>query len=143
MILDGSSTPTDTVGLAVSGADNVAIKGLQVLNFPVHGITLSSGATNCTIGGINGTPGGACSGDCNLISGTGELGNNEGVRIDDGASSNTIGGDSPTERNIISGNKDQGVAIVGSGTVSNAVSGNYIGTDVSGTASISSTTSIG
>jgi parallel beta-helix repeat protein len=172
VILDGSSTPTDTGGLSVSGADNVTIKGLQVLNFPIHGITLSSGATNCTIGGINVTPGGACSGDCNLISGngsigillkgsgttsntvsgnyigtdvsgTGELGNNEGVRIDDGASSNTIGGDTPGERNIISGNKYQGVAIVGSGTVSNTVSGNYIGTDVSGTAVISSTASKG
>jgi parallel beta-helix repeat protein len=172
VILDGSSTPTDTVGLAVSGADNVAIKGLQVLNFPVHGITLSNGATNCTIGGINGSPGGACSGDCNLISGsssigvllkgsgtmsntvsgnyigtdvsgTGELGNNEGVRIDDGASGNVIGGDTPGERNIISGNKTQGVAIDGSGTVSNTVSGNYIGTDVSGTAIISSTASKG
>jgi parallel beta-helix repeat protein len=172
VILNGSSTPTYTVGLAVSGADNVAIKGLQVLNFPVHGITLSNGATNCTIGGINGTPGGACSGDCNLISGNGsigvsiqgsgttsntvsgnyvgtdasgteELGNNEGVKIDDGASGNVIGGDTPGERNIISGNKYQGVAIDGSGTASNTVSGNYIGTDVSGTVIISSTASKG
>jgi hypothetical protein len=172
VILDGSSTPTYTVGLVVSSASGVTIKGLQILNFPVHGVNLRNGATNNTIGGINGSPGGACSGDCNLISGNGGigillsgsgtmsntvsgnyvgtdiggtegLGNYEGVRIDDGASGNVIGGDMPGKRNLISGNRDQGVSIHGSGTTSNTVSGNYIGTDVNGTAIISSTASKG
>ena len=53
---------------------------------------------------------------------------------------NLIGGDTPGERNLISGNgtggPDGGVTIQGPGTMSNTVSGNYVGTDASGTAAI-------
>ena len=59
-----------------------------------------------------------------------------GVQIGNGASYNLIGGDTAGERNLISGNVDNGVYIEGSGTTSNTVSGNYIGTDVNGTAAI-------
>jgi len=41
-----------------------------------------------------------------------------------------------TERNITSGNDVHGVVIVNPGTNNNVVSGNYIGTDVSGTANL-------
>ncbi|NIN66028.1 MAG: right-handed parallel beta-helix repeat-containing protein, partial [Anaerolineae bacterium] len=62
-----------------------------------------------------------------------DLGNgNHGVFIFGGAQANVIGGDTPGERNIISGNEYDGVLISGSGTTSNTVSGNYIGTDASG-----------
>ena len=52
-----------------------------------------------------------------------------GVVINNLAHGNTIGGDTTGERNVISGNGSDGVAISSSG---NSVSGNYIGTDVTG-----------
>jgi len=53
----------------------------------------------------------------------------DGVVISNLAHGNTIGGDTTGERNVISGNASDGVAIYSSG---NSVSGNYIGTDVTG-----------
>jgi len=55
-----------------------------------------------------------------------------GIYIGYGASHNLVGGDTPGERNLISGNTFDGVAIFDSGTTDNTVSGNYIGTNASG-----------
>lgn len=102
VVLDGGSMPANTRGLVIGGASHVTIKGLQVLHFPQTGIEISNGATYVTIGGTNGTPGGACTGDCNLVSGNG----------------------------------DTGIEITGFSTMSNTISGNYIGTNLSGTLAI-------
>jgi hypothetical protein len=50
------------------------------------------------------------------------------------ASNNRIGGVEPGARNVISGNDEHGVAILGGpiGGIGNSVQGNYIGTDFSG-----------
>ena len=63
--------------------------------------------------------------------------NNEGVKIDGGASGNLVGAsgdgvDDAAERNIISGDVFAGVWITGVGTSGNAVAGDWIGTDISG-----------
>ena len=50
-----------------------------------------------------------------------------------GASNNTVGGFTAGARNVISGNKDSGVAIIGPGSTSNLVQGNFIGTKSNGT----------
>lgn len=42
---------------------------------------------------------------------------------------NTIGGSTTFERNIISGNKESGIAILGSSATQNTIKGNYIGTN--------------
>ena len=66
--------------------------------------------------------------------GTGDEGNTEdGIRLEDGATSNIIGGTTTAARNIISGNDRHGVFISGDSTSNNTVSGNYIGTDAAGT----------
>ncbi len=52
-----------------------------------------------------------------------------GARIDDGASSNLIGGANESSRNTISGHIGYGIHISGAGTSDNIVSGNYIGTN--------------
>ena len=65
------------------------------------------------------------------------LGNRGGLRIQFGASNNTIGGTTSATRNIISGNDQSGVLISrnnGDGVfpTGNVVQGNRIGTDISG-----------
>ncbi len=73
--------------------------------------------------------------------GTGVLGNQVGVSVQDGAQSNLVGGDGPGEGNVIVGS-EYGVQIHDSGTMSNTVSGNYIGTDLSGTRALDNLTGI-
>jgi hypothetical protein len=69
------------------------------------------------------------------ITGENTLGNGGegGVVIMFGAQDNIVGRDTDGERNIISGNEHDGVYIADVDTKNNVVSGNYIGTDASGT----------
>lgn len=164
VIVDGSGTPEDTVGIRIISNGNT-IKGLQILYFPVDGVVIKDGAQNNTIGGDR-TVGAGPTGEGNVISGNGRHGirikgsgtmsdtiigncistdvsgmvairNAEiGVRIDDGAQYDLIGGDTPGERNVIGGNGGPGASIEGSGTDANTVIGNYIGTDASGSADL-------
>lgn len=68
--------------------------------------------------------------------GTGALGNlARGVRIED-APNNVIGGATSGARNVISGNRFQGVFISGTNATGNILKGNYIGTDVNGNIAI-------
>ena len=76
-----------------------------------------------------------------LADGTTAQGNTSGVDIK--ASGNVIGGSTPGERNVISGNSTAGVAIASlvsnEGTVpasANRIIGNYIGTDAAGTVAL-------
>ena len=65
--------------------------------------------------------------------GSNRLGNTlDGAVVTFGASSNTIGGTTAATRNVISANGNDGILISGSGTKSNLVQGNYVGTDASG-----------
>ena len=57
-----------------------------------------------------------------------------GLDIVYGAQSNTIGGTSTANRNLISGNLHEGVLIGFAGTSNNLVEGNFIGTDSTGAA---------
>jgi len=56
-----------------------------------------------------------------------------GIMVSAGATGNTIGGTLGGQGNTIAANKNNGVALVDPGTSTNAVLGNSIGTDVSGT----------
>ncbi|HEU5103338.1 MAG TPA: hypothetical protein VFU22_30165, partial [Roseiflexaceae bacterium] len=58
-----------------------------------------------------------------------------GVQIADGTN-NTVGGAPATMRNVISGNGLAGVILTGTGSTGNQIIGNYIGTDVFGTADL-------
>ncbi|MFH1539168.1 MAG: hypothetical protein ABIH66_09430, partial [bacterium] len=71
------------------------------------------------------------------------LGNYFGVEISSSAANNTVGGTTSGERNIISGNTGNGVWITGAGTDGNTVTGNYIGTDVSGAVAIGNVNGVG
>jgi hypothetical protein len=132
------------------------------------GVVMNVGAQANTIGGsIGTTPGGSCTGACNVISGnagngiyivvdpdwnvvwgnyigsdvtgTANLGNSlNGVEISY-APDNEIGGSIPETRNIISGNNQAGVLIEGIDATGNFVWNNYIGTQTDGTSELGNT----
>ena len=60
-------------------------------------------------------------------SGNSLLGNNKGIGITSGAQNNIIGGANSTDKNIICGNSDKGIAIADSGTDNNQILNNNIG----------------
>jgi len=66
-------------------------------------------------------------------SGTVVANSHNGVEINNGADSNTIGGSSAADRNVISGNTWDGIWIGNAASNDNIVRGNYIGTDATGT----------
>jgi CSLREA domain-containing protein len=133
-------------------------KGTDDLGNDFDGVNISWGAQNNTIGGstpaarnvisgndgdgvrieFDGTTGNTVSGNTIGLtaSGTAKLGNDVGVFIGWGAQNNTIGGNTAGERNVISGNDQDGVFISENDTTGNVVSGNYIGTDKNGTADL-------
>jgi len=100
--ISDSGTVNNTVIGNYIGTD---VSGTASLPNTGDGVHIINGASYNLVGGINATPGGVCSGACNLIS----------------------------------GNDGSGVLIEGSGTMSNTVSGNYIGTNISGTVAIGNT----
>ena len=116
--------------LFIQSADNV-VHGLVINRCPLGGVViLGTGAnTNTVSGNYVGTN----------ASGSSGLGNKTGVMIGDGAQGNVVGGDTPEERNVISGNSQYGVYIFNAGAHRNTVSGNYIGTDATGTQDLGNT----
>ena len=73
-------------------------------------------------------------------SGTLPLGNGlAGVIVQDGATSNTIGGTSPNARDVLSANSFSGVDIGFSGTTGNVVEGDYIGVTADGAGALGNT----
>ena len=95
-----------------------------------HGVHLFGGNTSANViaGNLIGTD----------VDGTADLGNGQdGVRIDVGASANTIGGNRNVGLgNLISGNDAYGIALVGTGTDDNRLLGNRIGTSADGDAAL-------
>jgi hypothetical protein len=98
------------------------IKGLVINRFDGQGIILQGNGTVIS-GNYIGTN----------AAGVADLGNTQyGVYIAAG-SDNVVGGTTPAERNLISGNNQGGVFVNGA---ENHVTGNYIGTDVTGTLAV-------
>jgi titin len=115
-----SSAPATTIGGAEPGARNV-ISGNDW-----HGIYLYGGSGTAVQGNYIGTD----------VTGTADLGNSSGgVYISD-APDNIIGGTAAGAGNVISGNDVDGVSISSAGSTGNRVEGNYIGTDVTGSADL-------
>jgi hypothetical protein len=109
----------NTVGGTATGAANV------ISGNATHGVYLYDSGTggNVVLGNKIGTD----------VNGTAKLGNaQDGVLIAGGASANTLGGTATGAGNLISGNGDNGVELLGAGTFGNLIAGNNIGTDQSG-----------
>ena len=127
-------------GFTITSANNV-IRGFLLTRFDASGTyraikITGAGATSNTIAGnyigtnFSGTTASAATY------------NSYGIGIENGAPSNTIGGTTAADRNIISGNSWYGILIDGAGTNSNQVKGNYIGTNASGTAAVANNSGI-
>lgn len=120
IVLDGSQSTEDN-GLTVMSSHNV-ISGLVVSGCHKYGITLFGHmAKHNVISGcyVGTTP-----------DGLGSAGSYIGILIDDGADSNRVGGMTVDERNVLSGNINDGVHLGESHH--NVIIGNFIGTDPSG-----------
>ena len=114
--IDGGDSGSD--GLIISAGDSV-VRGLALTGFLFHAIVLQTAGNNL----IEGNAIGISSDE--LLYGYNSYG------IDVFSSNNTVGGVLPAQRNVISNN---GVGVViESGTSNNAILGNYVGTDPSGT----------
>jgi CSLREA domain-containing protein len=126
IVVDGSGAGA-VDGLTITAA-GCTVRGLVINQFGGHGIHVSgAGASgNLVEGNLIGTD----------VNGTTDLGNiDDGVFIESGPS-NTVGGTTAASRNLISGNGLKGIDISNSAASGNVVQGNYIGTDLSGTAAI-------
>ncbi len=129
--LDGSALAPEAFsssGLYIYAA-NCSVKKLAFNRFTFSGVILSTiSATNNAIVG------------CNIgidAAGTNAAPNAyQGVIVSLAASNNRIGGTNATDRNLLSGNTQYGVYISDSNTTGNAVLGNYIGLDITGTRAI-------
>ena len=123
--LDGTGAGGD--GLAVA-ATNTIIQGLVVDHFTAGaGISVGAGGDGAIIrGSFIGVD----------ASGAAAAGNAVGVSVV-GASNVTIGGGTPSARNVIAGNASLNVNVgsaAGTGTDNEVIEGNLIGTDAAGTA---------
>ncbi len=154
----GVGTASNVIAGNFIGTD---VTGSVNLENTWHGVSISSGASENTVGGTTvearnvisgngigveirdaGTNGNQVLGNyigTDLRGGVG-LGNRwGGIGIWGGASDNMIGGAVPGAGNLISANTGQGVELKDVGTSDNVVTGNYIGTDATGTVALANT----
>lgn len=158
VILDGSAL-TEGYGIQAQAA-HFTVMGLQVYHFPLTGIEVEG--DYCQIGGDR-TVGTGPTGQGNVSSGNGLYGiriggwygvvsgnstgvdvtgqkalpNFDGIFVSDWAFHVTVGGKSPGEANVSSGNKSINIDSWGYGT---RILGNMIGTDATGTKAIDEST---
>lgn len=118
--LSGALAGVGVDGLTATSSQNV-IRGLAISEFQEAGIRLGEGSGSVVAGNYIGTD----------VTGALFGNNNYGIIVD-GSGSNTIGGTSTADRNVISGNQVSGVWILNAGATGNRVLGNYIGVEADG-----------
>lgn len=150
--IDGATQTTFTGNTNASGPE-IVINGAQIVAPETYSAGLRLRATGCVVKNlvINGfnqwgiqIDGTQAAGNvvrsCYIgtdAAGTAAVANAfPGIEISGGAHGNTIGGTTAAHRNVISGNAHNGVQIIGAGTDSNIVQGNFIGTNATGTAAL-------
>ncbi len=115
-------------GIIVSGSNgNTVGPGNVVSGNGTNGVRLRTGAANNVVrGNAIGVNAAITAALPNLL---------EGLQANDGAVNNTIGGPGP-DRNVISGNGDNGVLLLDATTTGNVFQGNFIGTNATASLAI-------
>ena len=139
LLITPASTPISTNSSA--NPDGSVIEGLSIHSFPTDGIGISQSNNNTIEGNFIGLD---STGVAHFSTpGPFELGNvRTGVLVQDG-SGNVIGGPDPGDRNIISGNGYDGVALshqllpTANGMTGNVIQNNYIGIQSDGETALS------
>ena len=122
--LDGSATSSNEDGFNIQSSNNT-IRGFVIHSFDDDGIDITSGTGNLIAGNYIGTD----------AAGTSDLGNS-GDGVDIASGSNTVGGTTAVDRNVISGNDAEGIRLDGATATGNTVIGNYIGIGADGTTAV-------
>jgi hypothetical protein len=125
IVVSGLSTPAGANGLTIT-ADHSTVQNLSFLGFmDGSGILLTGpGATDNVVAGCWFGP------NADGLSATENL---NGLTITGGASNNTVGGILGKDRNVLSGNHDNGLLLAGAGTTGNQVLNNVLGLRPDGT----------
>ena len=145
VLLQGPGVTSNTLLSNFIGTD---LPGTSALPNLLDGVGITQGANTNTIGDLTVAAINFVAGNNRHginISGVGTsnnqvvfttIGSNfgNGVQITKGATNNTIGGAGVDQGNVISANLGNGVLITGGGTTGNTLLGNFIGTNVLGTA---------
>jgi CSLREA domain-containing protein len=139
-VIDGSTQPsfagTPLIELSGTGAGfpatgfrvtagSTTIRALVINRFASDAVAFTSSGGNSVKGCLIGTN----------AAGTAALANGGHAVSIDGVSNNTVGGTTPADRNIISGNGGRGV-FISNGATNNVISGNFIGTNAAGNSAI-------
>ncbi len=122
---DGGRGPSTGDGLVLAGGDSI-IRGVAIGGFSsgaaVHLLTLGGDTIAGDLLGIDPT-------------GTGPNPDQVGVQVE--TANNTIGGVALADRDVVSANTLAEVYLLGTGAIGNTVAGDYVGTNLAGTASLS------
>src|SRR2546421_11075608 len=123
--IDGTNAGVNVNGLRLIG-DHCTIRSLVINRYSSgYGIEIGGTGHHLIVGNFIGTD----------ISGTLASGNFTGLGIL--SEQNIIGGPTPADRNVISGNSSNScIAISSQSGTGNLIQGNYIGTDITGTLAI-------
>jgi len=129
-------------GVAIDSASSNTIGGTQVSERNIiSGNSYAGIAINTNLSSNNIIRGNYIGTNINAITNSDTISNFYGIAINE-SPGNIIGGNTAGYRNIISGNTDAGIAIMGSSASANTIVGNYIGTNADGTDSIANSNGI-
>ena len=119
--LNGSLAGLNGDGLRlVAGSDGSTIRGLAINGYLRDGLVIDQSDSNSIAGNYLGLD----------TDGTTTVGNFRGIYVNLG-DNNTIGGITAADRNVISGNFNEGI-LLAFGSDNNVIEGNYVGTDSTG-----------
>ncbi|HKS35570.1 MAG TPA: DUF6531 domain-containing protein, partial [Verrucomicrobiae bacterium] len=118
IVLEGELAGS-TIGLTFDAPGNI-VRGLEIRSFRLSGLSFNTNSGGNAVEG------------CFITGNT-----NNGVLVE--SANNRIGGTTNSARNILSGNGTRGVTLTGASATGNLVAGNYIGTDLTGSAALANT----
>lgn len=122
-------------GLAIK-ASNCTVRGLSITNFLQQNPLFITGGVGI---GVRGGSGNKIEGCFLGIAPDGTTAAPNGRGIDVATPGTVVGGTSPAQRNIVSGNGNEGILVISDGTT---IAENYIGTDAAGAHAVGNATGV-